>query len=81
MISIILTIISGLFNAAGKLFEYLYVRQMVDAGKTAQQLEDFKGQIDAAKKAVEARERIRRLSLNDPAGLMSDDEFVRPDDK
>jgi len=54
---------------------------MVDAGKTAQQLEDFKGQVDAAKKAVEARERVRWLALNDPSGLMSDDAFVRPDDK
>jgi len=81
VISTILTIISGLFTFAGKLFEYLYARQMVDAGKTAQQLEDFKGQVDAAKKAVEARERVRWLALNDPSGLMSDDAFVRPDDK
>lgn len=80
MIAIALNIIGGLFWAAGKMFEWLYARQLVDAGKTAQQLEDLKGQVDAAKKAVELREKARRTAELDPSGVMSDDEFLRPDD-
>jgi uncharacterized protein (DUF3084 family) len=81
MITLILSIISGLFSAAGKLFEFMYAQKLVDAGKTAQKLDDLKGQIDAAKTAVLLREKARRAAELDPAGVMSDDEFVRPDDK
>jgi hypothetical protein len=81
MITIILQVISGLFSAAGKLFEFMYAQQLVDAGKTAQQLQDFKDQVDAAKQAVELRETARRAAELNPSGVMSDDGFIRPDDK
>ena len=81
MISIILSLISALFTGAGKLFEFLYAQKLVDAGKTAQQLSDLQGQVDAARKAVELREKARLAAEHDPNGVMSDDEFVRPDDK
>ena len=80
MITLILNVISALFTGAGKIFEWLYAQQLVDAGKTAQQLDDLKGQVDAAKRAVELREKARRAVQLDPGGGMSDDEFVRPDD-
>lgn len=80
MITVVLNLISALFMGAGKIFEWLYARQLVDAGKTAQQLDDLRGQVDAAKRAVELREKARRAAQLDPGGIMSDDEFVRPDD-
>ena len=70
-----------------KLRHIVILQNKIDLVKEAQAKEQSallaaqENEIDAAKKAVEARERIRRLALNDPAGLMSDDEFVRPDDK
>lgn len=80
MIVYLLQIIGGLLTLAGKLFDYLHAKQMVDLAKTAQQLDNLKAQVDAAKKAVEIRDRARRAAELDPAGVMSDDEFVRPDE-
>jgi hypothetical protein len=75
MITVILSLISGLFTLAGKLFDWLYANQLIDAGKTAQQLSNLKGQIDAAHQAVLIREATRISDeLN---GLPSDDEFDR----
>lgn len=75
MISLILSIISGLFSAAGKLFELLYAQQLVDAGKTTQQLQDLKGQIDAAQQAIAVREAQRIADERD--GLPKHDEWDR----
>ena len=78
MISIILNLISGLFLAAGKLFDWLYAQKLVDAGKTEQQVADLKAQIDEAHKALQARlavERERQLNLS---GVRDDDGFKRP---
>ena len=60
MISTILTIIGGLLQVASKLFDRLYAKQLVDAGKTAKQVEDLKGQVDAAHKALQARLAVER---------------------
>jgi hypothetical protein len=79
LVATILSLISGLFALAGKIFDYLYARQMVDAGKTAQQLSDLKGEIDAAHKAVLARLDVERDSLNKPGSVSVDDGFQRPD--
>jgi hypothetical protein len=78
VISIILNLISGLFLAAGKLFDWLYAQKLVDAGKTEQQVADLKAQIDEAHKALQARlavERERQLNLS---GVRDDDGFKRP---
>lgn len=79
MISLILTIISGLFSAAGKLFEFMYAQKLVDAGKTSQQLEDLKGQIYAAQQAIALREKARAAAELNPNGVMQPDQFTRPD--
>jgi len=79
MISIILSLISALFTGAGKLFEFLYAQKLVDAGKTAQQLSDLQGQVDAARKAVELREKARIAAELNPGGVMQPDDFTRPD--
>ena len=60
MISTILTIIGGLFTLAGKMFDWLYAKQLADAGKTAQQVADLKAQIDAAHIALQARLAVER---------------------
>lgn len=79
MIQAILVLISGLFTVAGKLFDWLYARQMIDAGNTAQQLSDLKAQVNAAHEAVLIRE-ATRLS-DERNGLPIDDEFDRDRNK
>ena len=80
MITTILTLISGLFSVAGKLFEFMYAQKLIDAGKTAQQLDDLKGQIDAAQKAIALREEARRTAELNSSSIMQSDEFTRSDD-
>lgn len=79
MISVILNLIGSLFMAAGKLFDWLYAKQLVDAGKTEQQVADLKAQIDAAHKALQARLAVERERQLNPNGVRDDDGFKRPD--
>ena len=79
MIYAILTIIGSLFSAAGKLFDWLYAKKLVDAGKTAQQVIDLKAQIDAAHIALQARLAVERERQLNPGGVHDDDGFKRPD--
>jgi hypothetical protein len=79
MITVILNFIGGLFSLAGKVFEFMYAQKLIDAGKTSQQLDDLKGQIDAAQKAIAFREKARRDVELNPNSLMQPDEFTRPD--
>lgn len=79
MISVILSLISSLFMAAGRFFDWLYAKQLVDAGKTAQQVSDLKGQIDAAHTALQARLAVERERELNPDGVRDDDGFRRPD--
>ena len=81
MITIILSFISSLFSAAGRLFDWLYAKQLVDAGKAAQQVADLKGQVDAAHKALQARLAVERERITNPNGVRDDDGFKRPDGK
>lgn len=79
MITAILSLISGLFTLAGKIFDWLYANKLIDAGRTAQQLDNLKGQIDAAHQAILIRESTRISDeLN---GLPIDDEFDRDRNK
>lgn len=77
MISYALSIISGLFWAAGKLFEWLYARQLVDAGKTQAELESLRKQVQDAQIAVAAREAVRADVARNPDGVPDDDPFLR----
>ena len=78
MISLILSMLGGLFQAAGKLFDWLYARKLVDAGKTEQQLADLRAQIDDAQKALQARLVVERERQFNPGGVRDDDGFKRP---
>ena len=80
MITAIISLIGAIFSVAGKLFDWLYARQLIDAGKTAQQLDNLKGQIDAAQKAIALREEARRNAELNPSSILQPDEFTRPDD-
>jgi len=80
MITAIISLISGLFAVAGKIFEFMYAQKLIDAGKTSQQLDDLKGQIDAAQKAIALREEARRDAELNSSSIMQSDEFTRPDD-
>jgi hypothetical protein len=79
VISVILSLIGSLFMAAGRLFDWLYAKQLVDAGRTAQQVSDLKGQIDAAHTALQARLAVERERQLNPGGVRDDDGFKRPD--
>jgi len=80
MITVILSLIGGLFSLAGKIFEFMYAQKLIDAGKTSQQLDDLKGQINAAQKAIALREKARRDAELNSSSIMQPDEFTRPDD-
>lgn len=81
MISVILSLVGALLSAASKLFDWLYARQLVDAGKTAQQVADLKGQIDAAHMALHARLAVERDRELNPNSVRNDDGFKLPDSK
>lgn len=70
MIPAILSVVSGLFTVAGKIFEWLYARQLVDAGRTQANLEALRKQVQDAQIAVAAREAVRAAN----AGGVSIDE-------
>lgn len=70
MIPAILSVVSGLFSVAGKIFEWLYARQLVDAGRTQASLEALRKQVQDAQIAVAAREAVRAAN----AGGVSIDE-------
>lgn len=70
MITAILSVVSGLFSVAGKIFEWLYARQLVDAGRTQASLEALRKQVQDAQIAVATREAIRAAN----AGGVSIDE-------
>lgn len=77
MVASLLSLVSGLFALAGKVFEWLYARQMIDAGKTQQQLKDLSAQIKDAQVAVAARETIRSTLAAHPDRVSDDDGFRR----
>jgi hypothetical protein len=77
MISTILTLIGALFSVAGKLFDWLYAQQMIDAGKTAQQVADLKAQVDAAHKALIAKASIDADIAANGERVPIDDPFLR----
>ena len=77
MISQILNLIGGLTRLAVSLIEFFERRQLVDAGRARQQLDAIKGQIDATKIALAARETVRADIDRNPERLPDDDPFRR----
>ena len=79
MVTTILSLIGALFTLAGKIFDWLNAQQLIDVGKTAQQVQDLKGQVDAAHEALQSRLAVERDSINKPDSVSVDDGFKRPD--
>ncbi len=77
MISSMLTVLAALFSAVGKVFEWLYARKLVDAGKTEAKLENLQKQVEGARIAVAAREAARAAAARNPVGVPDDDGFRR----
>jgi hypothetical protein len=78
MTSVLLSVISSLFWAAGKLFEWLYAKQLVDAGRTQAQLEALRNQVHEAEVAVAAREAVRAAIAKSPGSIVPEhDPFLR----
>ena len=80
MISVILSVISSLFSLAGKIFDFLYAKQLTDAGKAEQQVADLKAQVDAAHKAIQARIAVERDAAANPDGVSDNDDGFRRKD-
>lgn len=76
MIATLLSALTALFGAVGKIFEWLYARNLTDAGKVQAQLESLQKQVEGARVAVAAREAVRAATARDPDG-MPDDPFRR----
>lgn len=76
MIISILSVVSGLFTLAGKLFEWLYARKLVNAGQVQQKLNDLSEQVKGAQIAVAAREAVRASAA---AERLPDDDGFRRD--
>jgi hypothetical protein len=76
MVASLLSLVSGLFVFAGKVFEWLYARQLIDAGQTQQQLETLSAQVKEAQIAVAAREAVRAAAA---AGRLPDDDPFQRD--
>lgn len=77
MISTILNLIGGLTRLAVSFIAFLEHRQLVDAGRARQQLDSIKGQIDASKIALAARETVRADIARTPERVPDDDPFLR----
>jgi hypothetical protein len=77
VISVLLSLLTAAFAAVGKLFEWLYVNRLVDAGRTQQQLEALRHEVTQAQIAVAAREAIRAAIARDPDSLPDNDPFLR----
>lgn len=77
MIPGLISLLTALFGVVGKLFEWLYSKQLVDAGRTQQQLETLSNEVKQAQIAVAAREAIRASVLRSPDSLPEHDPFLR----
>lgn len=77
MIPAIIAFLGQLFGLVGKVFDWLNARQLVDLGKTREQLESLKAQVDAAHRAVLVREAVREHIATHPDWMSDDDPFRR----
>lgn len=77
MIPTIIAFIGQLFSLAGKIFDWLNAKQLVDLGKTRTELESLKAQVDSAHQAIIAREAVREHIASHPEWLSDHDEFRR----
>lgn len=77
MIPSLLSTLGALFSVVGKIFEWLYARQMVDAGKVQAELEALRKQVRDAQVAVAAREALRAHLAANPDSVSDDDPFRR----
>lgn len=77
MISAILSVVSGLFSVAGKVFEWLYAKQLVDVGRVQEKLETINRQVRDAQIAVAAREAVRAATIRDGLSVDDNDPFLR----
>ena len=78
MIPSLISVLSALFSAVGKIFEWLYARNLTDAGKVQAELDALRKQVRDAQIAVAAREAIRAASAaavgKSPDGVVPIDE-------
>jgi hypothetical protein len=77
VISALISLLSSLFAVTGKIFDWLYARDMVNAGRVQQQLDDLREQVKSAQIAVAAREAIRASTARNPSGVPDNDPFLR----
>lgn len=81
MIPSIISLVGDLLRVVGKIFDWLYVRKMVDASKTADRLQGLQNQVEAAHEAVQRRIIVERAFADRPDRVRDDDGFRRADDE
>jgi hypothetical protein len=74
VIPAILSMLTALFGVVGKVFEWLYARDLTDAGKVQAELEALRKQVHDAQVAVAAREAVRAAAAAAGDGGVSIDE-------
>ncbi len=79
MISALLQVLSGLFAVTGKIFEWLYARKLVNAGKVEAELAALRKQVRDAQIAVAAREAQRAADVTRGSGELPDNDPFRRD--
>jgi len=76
-IGTILGLLSSLASMIVKVMDWLHEQQLVQSGKTQQQLDDLKGQIHETQLAIAAREAVRADISKHPDSLPINDPFLR----
>jgi hypothetical protein len=74
-----LAVIAAALTLIRSLVEYLRDRKAIDAATAEILLKSNAEALDAIEKANKARELVRTDTARNPAGVMSDDGFKRPD--
>lgn len=73
----IFSLISGLIALAGKIFDWLHTKDLVDAGKAREDLAALQKQVQDAQVAIAAREAVRAHIAANDGRVPDDDPFVR----
>ena len=73
------SILLACVKAVGALASYLHDKSLISAGQAIAAEAALRGQADALKKAMDAREAVRSDLARNPGNVMRDDEFKRND--
>ena len=73
----ILSLLGGAISLLVKFFDWLHERNLVESGKTQEQLDSLRGQIHGVQIAIAAREAVRADVMLRDGKLPEHDPFLR----